>query len=150
MTPDNFLISLGVHNVPLNIATSLLDEVEGYDFTDTNANNVAYIKKALEYYHSNSTPITLWLLRCLYMKSNPSITREVFMQSNDDTRSDLLDRILRYVKNVPSEKEQEYIDSIINIITETEVKRIRGVPRDKYPYLISFANLLDISITYCN
>lgn len=150
MTPDNFLISLGLYNVPLNIAQSLLDEVDGYDFTDTNANNITYIKKALAYYHSNSEPITLWLLRCLYMKSNPSFTREVFMQSNDDTRSELLDKILTKMQNVPSEKEQEYIDSIINIITETEIKRIRGVPRDKYPYLISFAKLLDISITYCN
>ena len=84
------------------------------------------------------------------MKSNPSIAREVFMQSNDDTRSELLDKILTKMQNVPSEKEQEYIDCIVNIITETEIKRIRGVPRDKYPYLISFANLLDISITYCN
>ena len=78
MTPDNFLVSLGLYNVPLNIADSLLDDVDGYDFTDTNANNITYFKKALAYYHSNSVPITLWLLRCLYMKSNPSFTREVF------------------------------------------------------------------------
>ena len=98
MTPDNFLVSLGLYNVPLNIADSLLDDVDGYDFTDTNANNITYFKKALAYYHSNSVPITLWLLRCLYMKSNPSFTREVFMQPSDDTRSELLDAILTHMK----------------------------------------------------
>ena len=57
------------------------------------------------------------------------------MQPSDDTRSELLDAILTHMKNVPTEKEQEYIDSIINIITETEIKKNTWCETGQIPIL---------------